>query len=44
MDLSKIWDFKLDDGNGFEQEWYKAPMTMAVPSSYLIRLKQGESV
>jgi len=38
MDLSGIWDFKLDDGNGFEEKWYesplKEPMTMAVPSSY----------
>lgn len=45
MDLSGIWDFKLDNGNGFEEEWYKAPladaMTMAVPSSYN-DLKEGE--
>ena len=38
MDLSGIWDFKLDDGNGFEEKWYEKPleepMTMAVPSSY----------
>lgn len=38
IDLSGIWDFKLDNGKGFEQEWYKAPLTnplrMAVPSSY----------
>ncbi len=37
-DLSGVWDFKLDDGHGFEQEWYKAPleaaMTMPVPASY----------
>lgn len=45
MDLSGIWDFKLDNGSGFEEEWYKAPlsdaMTMAVPSSYN-DLKEGE--
>ena len=45
MDLSGIWDFKLDDGSGFEEAWYKAPlsdaMTMAVPSSYN-DLKEGE--
>ncbi len=45
MDLSGIWAFKLDDGKGFEEEWYKAPladaMTMAVPSSYN-DLKEGE--
>ncbi|MGN0158628.1 MAG: beta-glucuronidase [Brotaphodocola sp.] len=45
MDLSGIWDFKLDDGKGFEEAWYKAPlkapMTMAVPSSYN-DLKEGE--
>ena len=45
MDLSGIWDFKLDDGNGFSEKWYEAPlkdaMTMAVPSSYN-DLKEGE--
>ena len=45
MDLSGIWAFKLDDGKGFEEEWYKVPlseaMTMAVPSSYN-DLKEGE--
>ncbi len=45
MDLSGIWAFKLDDGKGFEEEWYKEPlseaMTMAVPSSYN-DLKEGE--
>ena len=45
MDLSGIWDFKLDDGNGFEEKWYEKPleepMTMAVPSSYN-DLKEGE--
>lgn len=45
IDLSGIWDFKLDDGKGFEEEWFKAPlespMTMAVPSSYN-DLKEGE--
>lgn len=38
MDLSGIWDFKLDDGSGFEKEWYKKPLddpwTMPVPSAY----------
>lgn len=45
MDLSGIWNFKLDNGKGFEEKWYKAPladaMTMAVPSSYN-DLKEGE--
>lgn len=45
IDLSGIWDFKLDNGKGFEEEWYKTPfegaMTMAVPSSYN-DLKEGE--
>ncbi|MDE7312523.1 MAG: beta-glucuronidase [Eubacterium sp.] len=45
MDLSGIWSFKLDNGNGFEEKWYEAPladaMTMAVPSSYN-DLKEGE--
>lgn len=45
MDLSGIWNFKLDDGNGFDAKWYEAPladaMTMAVPSSYN-DLKEGE--
>ena len=43
-DLSGVWDFKLDDGSGFAQEWYKAPlqdpMTMPVPASYN-DLKEG---
>ena len=38
MDLSGIWNFKLDHGTGFEEKWYEKPlsdpMTMAVPSSY----------
>lgn len=38
MDLSGVWDFKLDNGNGFEEKWYERPlsdpMTMAVPASY----------
>ena len=37
-DLSGTWDFKLDDGTGFEQKWYETaltePMTMPVPASY----------
>ena len=43
-DLSGVWDFKLDDGSGFEKEWYKTPleepMTMPVPASYN-DLKEG---
>ncbi|WP_367566737.1 beta-glucuronidase [Lacrimispora sp.] len=38
IDLSGIWNFKLDHGQGFEENWPAAalenPMTMAVPSSY----------
>lgn len=37
-DLSGVWDFKLDDGTGFEKEWFRAPLmeplTMPVPASY----------
>lgn len=43
-DLSGVWDFKLDDGHGFQEEWYAAPlkdpMTMPVPASYN-DLKEG---
>ena len=43
-DLSGVWDFKLDDGTGFDEEWYAAPlddaMTMAVPAAYN-DLKEG---
>lgn len=43
-DLSGVWDFKLDDGTGFSDEWFKrplkAPMTMPVPASYN-DLKEG---
>jgi beta-glucuronidase len=38
MDLSGIWNFQLDDGSGFDQQWYAKPLpqpeTMPVPSSY----------
>lgn len=38
IDLSGIWNFKLDNGKGFEEEWMKAPlkgaMQLAVPASY----------
>ena len=37
-DLSGIWAFKLDNGNGFDEKWYAAPLedaeTMPVPASY----------
>ena len=43
-DLSGIWAFKLDNGNGFEEKWYEKPlaepMTMPVPASYN-DLKEG---
>ena len=46
-DLSGVWDFKLDNGEGFDQEWYKAPledaMTMPVPASYN-DLKEGSEI
>ncbi|HCW52532.1 MAG TPA: beta-glucuronidase [Clostridium sp.] len=38
IDLCGIWNFKLDNGNGFSEEWYKSPLkntfNMPVPSSY----------
>lgn len=39
IDLSGVWDFKLDDGEkGFDERWYDGPledaMTMPVPASY----------
>lgn len=46
IDLSGIWNFKLDNGKGFEEKWYQSPLsdatTMAVPSSYN-DLKEGEN-
>lgn len=43
-DLSGVWDFKLDNGKGFEEKWQDAPlvdaMTMPVPASYN-DLKEG---
>lgn len=43
-DLSGVWEFKLDNGKGFEEKWYERPlqdgMTMPVPSSYN-DLKEG---
>lgn len=38
MDLGGIWSFRLDNGNAFEEEWYKKPLVgavnLAVPASY----------
>ncbi len=38
MDLSGIWDFKLDNGTGFEGKWMEKPLEnpkkIAVPASY----------
>lgn len=38
IDLNGIWNFKLDNGNGLEEQWQNAPLTdtipMAVPSSF----------
>ena len=37
-DLSGVWNFKLDDGSGFEKHWSEKPLaepdTMPVPASY----------
>lgn len=44
MDLSGIWDFQLDHGEGFMEQWQNRPlpkaMTMPVPASYN-DLKEG---
>ncbi|MGL5415153.1 MAG: beta-glucuronidase [Clostridium sp.] len=46
MELNGIWRFKLDEGKGFKEDWYKTKLEntieMAVPSSYndLIELKE----
>ncbi len=38
MDLSGVWNFKLDDGCGFKEKWFERPLdnplTMPVPSAY----------
>jgi len=38
LELNGIWNFKLDNGNGFNEKWYEAKLAdtlnMAVPSSY----------
>lgn len=38
IDLSGVWEFKLDNGAGFEEQWYRTRLTdtipMAVPASY----------
>ncbi len=38
IDLSGIWDFRLDDGNGFSERWYEKQLPdaekMPVPASY----------
>ena len=42
--LSGVWSFKLDDGTGFDEEWYATPLegatNMAVPAAYN-DLKEG---
>ena len=44
-DLSGVWNFKLDNGKGFEEKWYEKPLkdadTMPVPASYN-DLKEGQ--
>ena len=27
-DLSGVWDFKLDNGKGFDEKWYEADRTL----------------
>ena len=38
IDLSGVWEFRLDNGHGFEEKWMEVPWTdaetMAVPASY----------
>jgi beta-glucuronidase len=38
MDVSGIWNFKLDKGTGLQEEWFRSKLTetipMAVPASY----------
>src|SRR5581483_10557376 len=38
IDLNGIWNFKLDAGNGFAEEWFVYPLQetipMPVPASY----------
>lgn len=38
LDLSGVWEFRLDNGHGFEEKWMERPLedaeTMAVPASY----------
>ncbi len=45
VDLSGVWDFKLDNGSGFAEKWQEKPlenaMSMPVPASYN-DLKEGE--
>lgn len=38
IDLSGVWNFKLDNGNGFSENWQSSPLahaaSIAVPASY----------
>ena len=38
VDLNGIWEFKLDHGSGFAEEWFSRPLKetilMPVPASY----------
>ncbi len=31
IDLNGIWNFKLDHGTGFEEEWFRRPLQQAIP-------------
>ena len=38
VDLNGIWEFKLDQGTGFDEEWFRRPLqgtvAIPVPASY----------
>ena len=44
-DLSGVWNFKLDNGKGFEEKWYEKPLKDAdtMPVQLLIMiLRRGQ--
>lgn len=37
-DLSGVWDFKLDNGKGFDEKWYEAPLKEQIQCRFLLHI------
>ena len=43
-DLSGVWNFKLDNGKGFEEKWYEKPLKDAdnAQLAFIMILRRGQ--